>query len=306
MNAVRSALAALAALAVLPVLPVLAVLAAVSPTAAAAAPPLSVSLPAQSASPGIPHIPLPSGSSTWTRHGPRSYLLSLPAGFTPGRAYPVIVAFGPRHHSPEQFAANSGLARAAGGDAIVVFARGVTDAWEGAPYAATGRGEDVAYVRDIIAQLSVVGAVDHRRIYAVGMSNGGGMAAALACQAPDLVDGVVAVAGAYYNPTVSGCAGGRVPTMLIHGTADNVVAYNGGWRHGAHYESVPAVFDRVGRRNGCVMEQVHVTDVGANAVRLTPAGCAAATTVVRVNGGGHSWFTGPSAAALSVEFFRSL
>src|SRR5699024_7113498 len=106
-------------------------------------------------------------------------------------------------------------------------------AWGGAPYATnTPRSADVAFFRQIVNTLASEGKADRNRVYAAGLSNGGGMALGLGCAAPDLVKGVVGVSGAYYTPTVSNCTAGVVPTMIIHGTNDTTVSYDGGTRHG--------------------------------------------------------------------------
>ena len=67
----------------------------------------------------------------------------------------------------------------AGSDAIIVYPQGRNNAWEGAPYAATSRGQDVAFVREIVRTLANEGKADRSRVYATGLSNGGGMASLL-------------------------------------------------------------------------------------------------------------------------------
>lgn len=238
--------------------------------------------------------------------GDRSYRVALPDGFDPERAYPVIMSFGGWGEPAEGHAAYAQLHNAVGDDAIVVYGQGVDNAWGGAPYAETSLEEDVEYVHDILDDLADRHTIDREQVFASGLSNGGGMAAGLACQTPDTIAGVVGVAGAYYDPTVTGCAGGQVPTMLIHADNDPVVAYEGGVRHEHPYQSVDAVLATFGERNGCEMSTV--TDQAGevlNSTVRTPANCDVPTSVVEVHGGGHTWFQAPSATNLAVEFFRA-
>ncbi len=217
------------------------------------------------------------------------------------------MSFGGWGETAENHAAYAQLHNAVGGDAIVVYGQGVDDAWGGATYAQTSREDDVAYIHRVLDDLDERYSIDREQVFASGLSNGGGMAAGLACQNPGTVAGIVAVAGAYYNPTVADCAEGQVPTMLIHADDDPVVAYEGGVRHDADYQSVDAVLATFGARNGCDMTAVtEQDDAVINSTVHTPDDCDVPASVVEVHNGGHTWFQAPSATALAVEFFRSL
>jgi polyhydroxybutyrate depolymerase len=85
---------------------------------------------------------------------------------------------------------------------------------------------DVQFLDTLLDRVLAGGCFDASRIYAVGVSNGGGMAARFACAGDDRLAGLVAVAGAY--GTLPGCLAKRPLSVLeIHGTADKVVPYNG-------------------------------------------------------------------------------
>jgi polyhydroxybutyrate depolymerase len=64
-----------------------------------------------------------------------------------------------------------------------------------------GEGLDVSYVRKIVAQLETELKIDRKRIYATGLSMGGGMSFQLALEAPDLVAAIAPVAGVPYQPS---------------------------------------------------------------------------------------------------------
>lgn len=234
----------------------------------------------------------------------RSYNVVLPSGYEEGKHYPVIIGYGGWQHTAGQMQGYANLESAAAGRAIVVYAEGESQAWAGAPYARTSTKQDIAYTRAIIDDLVEHYGADRDRVTAVGLSNGGGMVASLACHAPELVSGIASVAGAYYNPTVEGCKSGAVPTLIMHGTNDNVVAYNGGNRHGKPFRSVNDVFSLFMDKNGCSAGAVTESQLG-NVTRFTPASCIAPTELQRVEGGGHTWFTDPAASTVTVDFLLS-
>ena len=99
-----------------------------------------------------------------------------------------------------------------------------------APHA--GEGLDVAYVREIVEQLAKELPIDRKRIYATGLSMGGGMSLQLALEAPDLVAAIAPVAPVPFQPTgewLHAChprtGYERISIALLAATADPFVAY---------------------------------------------------------------------------------
>jgi polyhydroxybutyrate depolymerase len=89
--------------------------------------------------------------------------------------------------------------------------------------------DDVAYLAAVIDDVQRRFNVDARRIFLVGHSNGGFMAHRFACERPELVRGIVSIAGAgpldrsaCKNPSSS------LRVLEIHGDADPIVTYDGG------------------------------------------------------------------------------
>ena len=99
-----------------------------------------------------------------------------------------------------------------------------------APHA--GEGVDVAYVRQIVDRLTAELPLDRARIYATGMSAGGGMSFELALEAPDLVAAVAPAVPLPFQPT-----GGwrlqchprpgyeRISILMLAATADPFISY---------------------------------------------------------------------------------
>ncbi len=154
------------------------------------------------------------------------------------------------------------------------------------------RMPDVLFLSQLIDSLEASHNVDPARIYADGLSNGGGMAFAMACALPDRIAAVGMVSAAR-SLDWTGCAGSRpVPVIAFHGTADPVVPYQGGATPVGPdvFPSVPAFTDEWARRNRC--EPDPIESAGApDVTRLEYTGCAedAGVVLYTVKGGGHQW-----------------
>ena len=225
----------------------------------------------------------------------RQAVLYVPADALPRqsqatRPKPLILAFHGYGQSGASMARFGDLAR---DGAIVAYPDGIDKAWAGAPYATATGKQDLALVRDLINRIAATYQVDDLRIYAAGMSNGGGFVAKLAC-----------VAGAYYKGTWQGCAtraqrgkehpqfrGSRATSFLeIHGEADSRIHYEGGSRYGTPYLGAMSFASAYAHRASCF---------GAPAVRnVTPVvrryqwrDCAADKDVmhIAVKGMDHTW-----------------
>lgn len=86
--------------------------------------------------------------------------------------------------------------------------------------------DDAGFLRALLARLVARGVADPRRCYVAGLSNGGRMAYRLALDASDQVAAAGVVAGAWDG---GGHAPLRpVPTLVIHGTEDQHIPYDGG------------------------------------------------------------------------------
>jgi polyhydroxybutyrate depolymerase len=152
--------------------------------------------------------------------------------------------------------------------------------------------------------------VDPTRIYADGLSNGGGMAFVLSCTLFDRIAAVGMVSAAR-SPEWSWCADHRpVPAIAFHGTADPVVPYNGG-RTPFGPDVFPSVLSFTAtwaRRNRCRPTPIE-SAVAVDVTRLQYTGCADAASVVlySVKGGGHQWPGGtPIAEWLVGPYSRSI
>jgi polyhydroxybutyrate depolymerase len=86
--------------------------------------------------------------------------------------------------------------------------------------------DDVARIRALLPQAMQASCADARRIYATGVSNGGGFSARLGCEMAGTIAAVAPVAGGYR--ALEPCPDGRRTSILeIHGSTDSIVPYAG-------------------------------------------------------------------------------
>ena len=112
--------------------------------------------------------------------------------------------------------------------------------------------DDVAFFRALVEDVKAKHPVQAGHVFLAGHSNGAFMALRLACDAPDAIDGVVAVSGStWLDPTRCG-EGRAVPMLLVHGTDDKTIPYAG--RPG-RYPGAVETSERFARRAGCTGDQ---------------------------------------------------
>lgn len=215
----------------------------------------------------------------------RSFVLHVPDGYSADQEWPLLLAYHGYGQDAEQLRSLTRLDSAA---ALVAYPEGENRAWAPAPYAETSMAEDLAYSEALVATVDNLYAVDNDDISVLGYSNGGGMAAALACRIPDRISGVATVAAAYYEAVHEDCADTPVPHIDLHGTADQVVGYYGGRRHQTAYDSVDTVLNGVAKRNGC-SGIVDVSRESLSTLSYRWQDCEERLEHVRIGGGGHTW-----------------
>lgn len=202
---------------------------------------------------------------------------------------------------------------------------------------------DIGYLADLLTEVEATVCVDTRRIYATGLSMGGFTTSSLGCQLADRIAAIAPVAGL---TDFDWCTPARpVPVIALHGTADPIVAYDGGTGPNARLlpspdgsgsadpahrgpavegpgpQPVPESAAAWARRNGCAGEPVEQQVTGDVVLSAYPCPAGAEVQLWSVIGGGHLWFGTPSeifpaalvgtdtdslsATALIWDFFRA-
>jgi len=85
--------------------------------------------------------------------------------------------------------------------------------------------DDLGFIEALVNKLSTEHVIDMKRIYACGYSNGGMMSYGLASHKSNLIAAVGAISGAMLETDIT--PSHPIPVIKIHGTADDVLPYNG-------------------------------------------------------------------------------
>jgi len=257
----------------------------------------------------------------------RKYLLYVPETYNPDVPTPLVISLHGHGGWPAHQQKLSGWSDLAGEFGfIVVYPEGSDSPkrWR-TRSGATGANDpaiDVAFISDLIDKLSSEYNLDPDRIYANGMSNGGGLAFVLSCRLADRIAAIGTVSGAYLL-SLEDCNPSRLaPVIAFHGTADTTVPYTGGpsERYNMPFPNIPEWIAGLAQRRQCATPPEELPTHGCvSGVRY--AQCAENADVIfyTVDGGGHSWpggqalpkaVVGPTtqdvnATRLIWEFFRA-
>jgi polyhydroxybutyrate depolymerase len=154
-----------------------------------------------------------------------------------------------------------------------------------------GLQNDITMVLALLDHIEATFCVDTDRVYSTGMSDGGAMTSVLACVASNRFAAFGAVAVEVYRTS----CGGKQPVsiMAFHGTADPVVAFNGGAGTGlgaATLGPAPATMAAWAAHDHCNPAFLD-TRLGTQVRRRTWSGCDGSSAVIFyiIDGGGHTW-----------------
>jgi polyhydroxybutyrate depolymerase len=219
--------------------------------------------------------------------GNRTAIVRVPARAAVARS-PLVVALHGAGRTGRFMKGYSGLARLGDEDGFTVA---FPDAMAPRRFwnldASTGP-DDVGFIEDLIEQVATVACVDPGRVFAVGVSNGGGLAARVGCELSGRVSGIVVVAGGFGG--LPACRPAHPVSVLeIHGSNDATVPYHGDPRHGGAGD-VRAWLASWAYRDHCA-GTTRPRTVAPRSLRLDWRRCAPGTRLahIQVLGGGHQW-----------------
>jgi len=202
--------------------------------------------PGAAASPADPELPVWAVPRMAPMRTQGSYLVLLPPGYDPARAYPLVVLL---HGSGDNEQAFGKVVTLLGRDGVIYLAlrapmpamdvtarlgRPSFSAWpfdrpEGAPEWAVARRDYVDWIFDAVADARKAYKIEGDKVSLYGFSQGGGMAVTAALMRPDLVRSVFAEAGspppasALTPQALQRAKTAGVTFRLGHGTEDAVL-----------------------------------------------------------------------------------
>ncbi len=241
------------------------------------------------------------------RDTPRQFFVYAPESYDPERPTPLVIALHGRPGSGTDMAAITDMNSIAdNAHFLVAYPDGIEQGWNsvgdliGDP---SMMQDDVQFMRDLVAELSLNFNIDPTRVYVTGFSNGGFMTHRLACEASDVFAAFAAVGSSLYYVMRDVCdASPPVPMLIMHGTEDVSIGWDGvrqmnmiGEEVQVSY-SVPDTALYWAAHNGCNPEGLHRREypmlgqsTGTQVLRADFVGCAENVRVYLISGGGHNW-----------------
>ncbi len=244
----------------------------------------------------------------------RHYLVHRPAGAAPAAGYPlVLMLHGGLGSAAQAESAYGWDALADREQVVVVYPDGLDRTWNAGTCCGTAQRtgvDDVAFLSQVVSEVSARVPIDPTRRFATGMSNGAMMTYRMACQTT-----LFAAIGAVSGTQLVNCSTGAPTSVLhLHGAADPLVRLDGQRGTGVAHVSGPplaTVWEGWRQRNSCAA----FTTTRTAGVTTAIASCPQNRTVewIVIAGGGHEWPGAPSsknpggldATTLIWAFFQS-
>ncbi len=164
---------------------------------------------------------------------------------------------------------------------VMVYPDGVNSQWN---IYQDGGVDDVGFISALIDTMDANYSIDLLRVYACGMSMSGFMSHRLGCQLNDRIAAIGSVTGllVYFNCNLTR----KVPVLQIHGTADDIVPYEGVAYTMQYWTDIDGCPDSV------VTELPDIDTTDQSTVTLTTYNtCIEDSEVLlyTINGGEHTW-----------------
>lgn len=187
----------------------------------------------------------------------RSLLLHIPASYDGSKAVPLVVDVHGLGGSAEYQRSTSGwLAKSDEQGFLLAYPQGLRFADAGSQSWNAGSlccgdslknmVDDEGFMLALVAELKSKKNVDAKRVYATGLSNGGGMAHLLACRAANVF---AAVAPASMSNSTMPCEPARgIPVVMFRATGDTLVPYGAS---DSKFATAEADFESWKTRNQC-------------------------------------------------------
>lgn len=249
----------------------------------------------------------------------RAYRLHVPPSYSKENAVPLVLMFHGGGGSSSGMEALTGFGALSDREGfIVAYPDAVEGNWNDGreDFRSESRKlgvDDVAFVAALVDALSAEYAIDAKRVYASGISNGAIMSHCLGARLSRRFAAIAPVVGGMATGVADGFAPEEpVSVLAIQGTDDPLVPYDGGgigfFGGRGTIVSTARALELWRTHDGCGAEAA-VLDLpdtdpedGTRVLRSTWTGGTNGTEVVlvRIEGGGHTWPTGPQYLPRSV------
>ena len=225
----------------------------------------------------------------------RHALVHVPLAAARGEPVPVVLVFHGYRDAPadvESMTAMSAKADTAGFIAAYPEALGEPTRWDFAG------DTDTTFIDALLTKLEADLCVDPTRIYATGMSLGGGMSNVIGCRLAKDIAAIAPVSGVYGPNWGGSCVPDRpVPVIAFHGKLDPIVPYGGGPIEDPEHAQIKDLPPVIGvdqwaagwaTTDKCDPDPVEQPALGEVVPRFW-TGCLADVHLYEVERGGHTW-----------------
>ena len=224
----------------------------------------------------------------------RDYIVFLPQNYNGITKLPVVFNLHGITLSAQQqmdYSRMNSVADTAG--FIVVYPNAVDASWNCGISYVTHNANDVGFFSALIDTLASHYSIDKEKVYSCGFSLGGFMSYRLACQLSDRIAAIADVAGTMAKSLLNNTSTLHpIPLLKIHGTADQIVPYNGK----SDWCTVPQTLNHWTSFNLCnppyttSIPNIDTLD-GCSVQKIKYAICSDSVQVIfyKVLSGGHSW-----------------
>jgi polyhydroxybutyrate depolymerase len=180
------------------------------------------------------NVPLLPGSLVYEDVN-RSYQVFVPTVYDDDTPLPVVVALHGRDQGASNMAETTDLT-ALGEEMgfFVVFPNAINGQWNyvrNVPFYDQEGSlvvDDTGFLLAVLEDMGTLFEIDRTRVYALGLSNGGFMTHRLACEAPDTFAAFASIAATAFGGLDTLCEEtANVPMMIVHGTEDPIVPWEG-------------------------------------------------------------------------------
>jgi polyhydroxybutyrate depolymerase len=237
----------------------------------------------------------------------RTYWLYTPTSYNDEQPRPLVIVFHGGHGRGNRLENRIGMDAVADRENFIVAypdAAGDRHWNDGRPTTENGI-DDILFVNTMIDDIEKLRKIDPDRIYVTGMSNGGSFVARLACEKPDRFAAFAQVASTMSVELAETCNPVKpLPVMMINGTADNLVRWNGGelrksgkLGNGGKVIGVMEAIDKWAKLDKCsgkpVISMLADRDpddmTHIKMIRYNDCSAQSEVVLLEVQGGGHAW-----------------
>tara|TARA_B100000767_G_C19748479_1_gene529638 strand:+ start:237 stop:1238 length:1002 start_codon:yes stop_codon:yes gene_type:complete len=220
----------------------------------------------------------------------RKYIIYIPQIYNASNSTPLLFNFHGRGGSSLSAMYNADFRDIADtANFIVVHPKGLLDS-NGLSHWNYGNttSDDIGFINLLYDKLIIDYNIDLKRVYSLGMSNGGAMSYFLACNMNDKIAAIASVTGAMTSFQFSSCNPIHpTPILQIHGTNDTIVSFSSmifGIEYWKNYNNCYLIADTIIIPDYVLSDSSNVEHIiyknGDNSVT---------TELFKIFNGGHTW-----------------